>query len=222
MPIKQTYAQHGDACATAHAMEILGDRWTYPVLREVLLGPKRFGELTGSVRGVTPAVLTTRLREMERTGLIRRMTLPPPAGVAVYDATAWARDLTPILQDLGRWAQASPTRDLDVSGLTPDAAVQSMLTMAPTQPADPPIELAFHLWDARQAAGEGYRYDARWGDELTIRRIVGEPLAQTTIHADSSTWTAILYDGGSLADAQIEGTREPAERFVGAFQASPR
>lgn len=109
MPVKRTYADHGDACAAAHAMELIGDRWTHPVLRELMLGPKRFGELESSVRGITPAVLSARLRELEASGLVEKVVLPPPARVAAYGVTAWARDLQPIFEQLALWAHRSPT-----------------------------------------------------------------------------------------------------------------
>ena len=86
MPIKRSYADHGDACATAHAMELLGDRWTYPIVRELMLAPKRFSELAEGVRGITPATLTTRLRDLQAAGLVERVELPAPAR-----ATARAR-----------------------------------------------------------------------------------------------------------------------------------
>ena len=78
MPIKRTYAECGDACMTARAVELIGDRWTYPVLRELMLAPKRFKELSAAICGVTPAVLTTRLREMEAAGLVERVVLARP------------------------------------------------------------------------------------------------------------------------------------------------
>ena len=145
MPVKRSYADHGDACAAAHGMELIGDRWTHPVLRELMLAPKRFGELEASVRGITPAVLSARLRELEASGLVRKVVLPPPARVAAYELTAWARQLQPIFEDLARWAHGSPTWQPVGKGLTPDGAVQSMLTMAPAIALDPPLALGLHL-----------------------------------------------------------------------------
>src|SRR5690625_4818160 len=147
MPIKRTYATHGDACASSHPMELLGDRWTYPVLRELMLAPKRFAELEASWRGITPAVLTARLRQLEATGLVQRVTLPAPARVGAYAITEWASELRPVFESLARWALRSPVRETAGCGLTPDAVVQSMLTMAPPVAMDPPLEVGLHIAD---------------------------------------------------------------------------
>lgn len=221
MPSRRRYAQQGDACATAHAIELLGDRWTYPVIRELMLAPKRFGELESGLRGVTPAVLTARLRELEAAGLIRRATLPPPANVPVYELTDWARELEPTFAALGRWAHASPTRTLEGAGLTPDGAVQSMTTMAPSGPIEPAIELQLHLYDARVAPGGGYDYALSW-DAGGLRITRGtNPLAAATVRADSSEWALVLHAGRPLEGSAVEiaGDPAPVERVVGLFAA---
>jgi DNA-binding HxlR family transcriptional regulator len=219
VPVKRSYAEHGDACATAHALELLGDRWTYPVLREVLLAPKRFGELQAAVRGVTPAVLTTRLRELEDVGLVRHVVLDPPASVPVYEATDWAKQLAPALDALGRWAQESPTRRVDGCGLTPDATAQSMRTMAPTRGLQPPVELQLVLHDARSDRAFAYDYRVAWdADGLVITRgRAASPAA--VVHADSSTWARVLYEGAPLdSDAVVvDGDLAAVQRVVAQF-----
>ncbi|GAA1975992.1 helix-turn-helix domain-containing protein [Microbacterium pumilum] len=219
MPTRRRYAQQGDACATAHAIELLGDRWTYPVIRELMLAPKRFRELESGLRGVTPAVLTTRLRELEAAGLIRRVTLPPPANVPVYELTDWARELEPTFAALGRWAHASPTRTLEGAGLTPDAAVQSMTTMAPSESIEPPIQLELHLHDARVDGAAGYDYALSW-DAAGLRIARGSnPLASAAVRADSSEWALILHAGEPLgaSGVEIHGDRAAVARVVGLF-----
>ena len=221
MPIKRSYAEHGDACLTAHAVELIGDRWTYPVLRELLLGPKRFGELAAAVRGVTPAVLTTRLREMEATGLVEREVLPPPASVTVYRLTSWALELEPVLQALGRWAHRDPGRGAPVGGLTPDGVVQSMLTMAPANPPDQPLELQLELHDGRIPGDLGYTYRLSW-DEAGLRIERGEhPTAAATLRTDSSALAGMLYQAhGLLPDdgaTEISGDCTAVDLLLAAF-----
>jgi DNA-binding HxlR family transcriptional regulator len=216
MPIKRKYAEYGDACATAHAVELIGDRWNYPVLRELMLAPKRFNELLQAVRGITPAVLTSRLRDLETAGLVQRIVLPAPARVAAYDLTPWARQLEPILQQLGRWAIASPTRSED-GGLTPDAAIQSMRTMARAGGVEPPIELALHLFDARVAADPGYDYGLTWDcTGFRVERGTNDR-ATTWVRADSSAWISCLYEEGPLEPLQIDGDAAAVERLVRQF-----
>jgi DNA-binding HxlR family transcriptional regulator len=218
MPTKRTYAELGDACATAHAMELIGDRWNYPLLRELMLAPKRFGELLASVRGITPAVLTSRLRELQSADLVHKTTLPAPARVDAYELTEWGRELDPIMQMIGRWAQESPTRTAD-GGLTPDATIQSMRTMAPPGPLQPPIELSLHLFDGRLIDDPGYDYRVSWGRVGLIAERGDNPRADTRIDADSSTWARVLYDNLSVDSEGIyvEGRREPIQRLIEQF-----
>lgn len=220
MPIKKTYAEHGDACATAHALELVGDRWNYPVLRELMLAPKRFSELFASVRGITPTVLTTRLRQLEVVGLVRKVTLPAPARVVAYELTKWGQQLDPIMRELGRWAQASPTRTHD-GGLTPDATIQSMRTMAPPGELHPAIELALHLFDARIPEDPGYDYRISWGTTGLVAERGMNTRATGWVNADSSTWAGILYDSQSLDSkgVRIEGQRDSVQRLVDQFTA---
>jgi len=226
VPVKRTYADHGDACATAHAIELVGDRWNYPVLRELMLAPKRFGELLLSVRGITPAVLTSRLRQLERAGLLQRIIVPAPARVPAYELTEWGLALDPIMQALGRWGHLSPTRVVEGCGLTPDATIQSMRTMASPKSPHPPIELTLHLFDGRLPTDPGYDYTIAWTESgLTAGRGTN-PLGQAHVYADSSTWARVLYDGFPLNNEQVhvEGDHDLVQRLVSQFasiQSSP-
>lgn len=221
MPIKRSYAEHGDACLTAHAVELIGDRWTYPVLRELLLGPKRFGELAAAVHGITPAVLTTRLREMEASGLAVRDMLPPPASASIYRLTPWALELEPVLQAMGRWAHRDPGRGAPVGGLTPDGAIQSMLTMAPPSPPVGGLELQLDLHDARVSGDLGHSYRLSWdGSGLRIER--GEhPAPAATLRADSSALAGMLYEVHGLLPGdeatEVTGDRDAVDRLLAAF-----
>lgn len=219
MPVKRSYTDHGDACATAHAMELLGDRWTYPILRELMLAPKRFNELAEGVRGVTPAVLTARLRDLEAAGLIERVKLPAPVRATAYRVTAWGHELRPVFTALGRWAQASPVWHPEGCGLTPDAAVQSMLTMAPSIEFTRPVELELRLHDGRITPSQSYTYRLHWGSELSIAR-EGAPHARATVTGDSSTWVGVLYDGVALATMQVDDDVAEVDRVVSAFTGS--
>src|SRR5881397_1077407 len=81
--------RYDDACGLAHALELLGERWAMLVLRELAYGPRRFFELKADLQGISANVLTQRLTELEARGLVRKMRLPPPASVQVYEATPW-------------------------------------------------------------------------------------------------------------------------------------
>src|SRR5690606_34821577 len=107
-PAKRSY---DDACAAAHALDLIGERWSLLVMRELMLGPKRFSDLRADLPGVSANVLTQRLEGLEEAGILRKTKLPPPASVQVYELTDWGYESEPILQALGRWAARSPKHD---------------------------------------------------------------------------------------------------------------
>src|SRR5919107_1537683 len=96
--------RYDDACGLAHALHLIGERWAMLVLRELAYGARRFSELKADLPGISANVLTQRLTELERRGLVRKTTLPPPASVQVYEATAWALEAAPVIGALGKWA----------------------------------------------------------------------------------------------------------------------
>src|SRR5437764_9209079 len=88
--------QYDDACGLAHALELLGERWAMLVLRELAYGPRRFSELRADLQGISANVLAQRLTELESRGLVRKIRLPPPASVQVYEATEWGLEVVPL------------------------------------------------------------------------------------------------------------------------------
>lgn len=105
MPIRREY---GQGCGTAHALDLIGDRWALLVVRELVLGPKRFTDLRDGLPGIGPNVLSQRLKELEQADVIRRRVLPPPAGSTVYELTEWGSELEEVVVQLGRWGARSP------------------------------------------------------------------------------------------------------------------
>src|SRR5215216_6557168 len=112
-PLRKTgdKRRYDDACGLAHALELIGERWAMLVLRELAYGPRRFSELRADLQGISANVLTQRLTELEGRGLIRKIRLPPPASVQVYEATAWGLEAVPVIASLGKWAARSPLHD---------------------------------------------------------------------------------------------------------------
>jgi DNA-binding HxlR family transcriptional regulator len=100
----RTYGQH---CGIARALDLVGERWALLVIRELVLGPKRFTDLRAGLSGVATNVLTDRLKQLERDGVVRRRTLPPPAASTVYELTEYGRELEPTLLAFGRWGAKS-------------------------------------------------------------------------------------------------------------------
>src|SRR6266542_1496523 len=100
---RRSYDQY---CALARALDVIGERWTLLVVRELLLGPKRYKDLLDGLPGIGTNLLAQRLRELEENGLVRRRRLPAPAGVAVYELTEAGRALEDSVLALGRWGAA--------------------------------------------------------------------------------------------------------------------
>jgi DNA-binding HxlR family transcriptional regulator len=224
VPIRHTYAEHGDACAAAHAMDVVGDRWAVIVIRELMLGPKRFSDLLAGMLGATPTVLTARLRDLERAGVVDRVELAPPARVPVYRLTEWGLEFQAILQALGQWAQRSPTRPAD-GYLTPDAAILAMCTMA--DGPSPRTSLAFDLGlhDHRDPKLTRYWYRIAWGpDPLSATKYDSEVTTAEALVCSSETWTNLLFSPEHKAlltspavTARGRGTRI-AKAFLSHFQ----
>ena len=105
---------YGDGCSSAHALDLVGERWALLIVRDLLFGPKRFTDLHAGLPQASPNVLTQRLRELEEAGIVRRRRLPPPASANVYELTEWGAGLEPILMGLQRWGAASPSFPHDV------------------------------------------------------------------------------------------------------------
>lgn len=97
---RRSYEQY---CAVAYGLDVIGERWTLLIVRDLLLGPKRYKDLLEGLPGIGTNLLADRLHEMERVGLVERTVLPPPAGSTVYQLTEAGQGLEPALIALGRW-----------------------------------------------------------------------------------------------------------------------
>lgn len=103
MPPRRSYDQY---CSAARALDLVGDRWTLLIVRELLAGPRRYTDLHADLPGVSTDVLASRLKDMERDGLATRRRLPPPGAATVYELTERGRGLLPVLQAFGAWGEA--------------------------------------------------------------------------------------------------------------------
>lgn len=102
---------YNDACGTAFGLEVIGERWALLVVRELMLGARRFSDLRAALPGLSAKVLTERLTALEASGVLVRRMLPPPGKAQVYELTAWGLAAEPLIQELGRWAAQSTAHD---------------------------------------------------------------------------------------------------------------
>jgi DNA-binding HxlR family transcriptional regulator len=210
-----TKRSYGDSCGIARALDLVGERWALLVVRELVHGPKRFTDLRAGLPGVSADVLSQRLRDLERAGIVRRRTLPPPAPARVYELTAWGAELEPVLLALGRFGSRAPLAP-EPPPLSVDATVMALqTTYRPAGGRRGESHYALSL-------GED-RFEIQAGDELIVRRgEARQPVAG--IETDPGTLMAVLWHGQALEDAiadssmRIAGDRAAIERLLGTFR----
>lgn len=98
--VSRSYRQY---CAVARGLDLVGERWTLLIVRDLLTGPKRYKDLLAGLPGIGTNLLATRLRDLEEQGFVGRRVLPPPAGSTVYELTEVGQALEPVVTALGRW-----------------------------------------------------------------------------------------------------------------------
>ena len=210
-----TMRTYDDGCAAAHALDLVGERWALLVVRELLLGPKRFTDLRAGIPKASPNVLSQRLRELERAGVVRRRKLPPPAASRVYELTDWGEELEPVIISLGRWGARSPSKPCDAE-LGVDSLVLSFRTMFDSLAADG-LTASYEL----RLGEDRFRAVVADGRFEIFRGIADQPDA--TIETDAGTLAALVYDGRDLdealrsGDLRIEGDESAVARFLGLF-----
>jgi DNA-binding HxlR family transcriptional regulator len=205
---------YGDPCGIARALDLVGERWALLVVRELLLGPKRFTDLRTGLSGASPNVLSQRLRELEQAGIVQRRKLGPPAGIWVYGLTDWGLELEPVVLDLARWGSRS--RSVPTAELSVDALILALKTTF-----DP------HAADGLRAIYELRLGEERFRVEVADRRIdlargaTARPDA--TIEADTATLRSLVFGGRELADVlpsgglKVEGDQQAVKRFLRLF-----
>jgi DNA-binding HxlR family transcriptional regulator len=207
--------KYDEGCAVAHALDVIGERWALVVVRELLLGPKRFTDLRAGMPGASAAVLAQRLRELDEAGVVRQHKLPPPAGSQVYELTDWGAELEPVVTQLGRWGSRSSSMPYEA-----DRSVDSLVLSLRA------------LFDRRAAQGFSATITLRLGEnhfsieiddgQLQLTRGQAErPTA--TLETEPQTLATLLYRGRSLEDAvrtgdvTITGETAAIARFLRLF-----
>lgn len=212
---------YGDACAAAFGMELIGERWSLPVVRELMLGGRRFSDIRASLPGISAKVLTERLDSLETAGIVMRVSLGRPTPAKLYALTPWGQALEPMMQQLGRWAVQSPRFDPKLP-LTPVSLMLSMRTMI--------VPEAARGWQVAVRFEIGAEcFDGRLdGGDLRIMRASPEPAeAQIVFRApDANAYLWVFYGKQPLGSPgltlEADGDAALIERFIGMFRLPPR
>ena len=208
---------YDDACGTAFAMELVGERWALLVVRELMFGARRFSDLRANLPGISAKVLTERLAGLEEAGVLNRRKLPPPVSAQVYELTEWGYRAEPLVQELGRWAAMSSRHDPTLP-LSPVSLMLSMRTMFdPAKAAGMQATIGFDI--------VGETFVARLANgALPIER--ADPgIAEAVFRAPGAPVLAGLLYGGVGADELerdaglvIEGDRDLALVYADIFE----
>lgn len=212
----ETRRRYDDACGTAHALDLVGDRWTLLVVRELMFGPRRFGEIRAALTGISANVLTQRLEALDTAGIVMRRRLPPPASVQVYELTPWGYESEEAIKSLGRWAARSPGHDPSLP-LSAASLMLSFRTMLSAERAgDLTATIGFRI-------GEEVFEAKIAGGDIVIARQHPEAADVTFAAADATLIAAVVYGGMPIAAAiaqgmiAISGDMALAERFATLF-----
>jgi DNA-binding HxlR family transcriptional regulator len=206
---------YGDPCGIARALDRVGERWALLVVRELLLGPRRFTDLRTGLPAASPNVLSQRLDQLEEAGVIQRRTLPPPAASTVYELTPWGAELAPVIRALAQWgSRATP---LPRGDLSTNALVIALETTFDAEAAESLRARIALVLDAEPFVAEVAR------KKLAITR--GELTApDATITTDARTLRAVTFGGKDVRQAQrdgalaLAGDEAIATRFLGLFR----
>jgi DNA-binding HxlR family transcriptional regulator len=205
---------YDDACGTAHGLELVGDRWALLVMRELLLGARRFSDLKRDLPGISANVLKQRLDELEARGLLNKVRLPPPAARDAYQATEWGLEIEPVIQSLGRFAARSPGHDPTLP-LSPVSLMMSFRTMI----------------DEKKARGFDGRIVFQIGEETFLVRVRKEKLrvargsigaVDATISGRPEQIAAVVYGGAPAEGLAFAGDEALARRFLSLFTLPPK
>ncbi len=225
MKLQKETGSHGkwyqDACGTAFALELIGERWSLLIVRELMLGGRRFSDLRASLPGISAKVLTERLGSMEEAGVLMRRKLPPPAATQIYELTEWGYLAEPAIQELGRWAARSPDHDPHLP-LTPVGMMLSMRTMlVPGAMGDVAARVGIAV------GADEFLADLQRG-QLPVRRGAAAEGDVVFRMAQPTPMLRLIYGHEGLEDVEassdlvVQGNRDLAQRFVRLFALPPK
>jgi DNA-binding HxlR family transcriptional regulator len=176
-----TQRVYGQYCGFARALELVGERWALMIVRDLLIGPRRFSDLQRGLPGIPTNILTARLKEMERSGLVERTVQPRESGGGVaYALTQAGKDLEPAVYSLGRWGAKRLGDPRPGETVTPDSLAMALRTTF--QPA--------------AAKGKTVSFELRFGEIVLRADVVKGKLA--VAHGPSPRPDLIIETGPAL------------------------
>ncbi|GAA2851222.1 winged helix-turn-helix transcriptional regulator [Streptosporangium fragile] len=210
---------YGQFCGLARALEIVGERWALLIVRDLLVGPRRFTDLRRGLPRIPTNILSGRLKELEHAGVVRRRVLPRPAASVVYELTEYGRELDDIVLRLGRWGARTLGEPGPEDVVTPDSLVMALrATFSP-----------------EAAGGSRVSYELHVGETVVHAHVdggvlkVGEgPLTGADLVLEAGPGLRRLMAGEigpreAIETGAVRVTGDPAllDRFAGTFRIGP-
>jgi DNA-binding HxlR family transcriptional regulator len=214
---------YDQVCPIATALDVLGDRWTLLVVRDLVLGPRRFTDLQRGLPGLAPDVLTARLRHLQSAGLVAAIDLPPPASHRAYRLSGDGQEVRSILQALGRWGWSRMPEPRDPDDLSAGRVlVTCLIDPSPTAIPDGGV---WEMWIDLQPATvtvAGGRLDIAWGTapdpDARVRMSVAVlwALVRSRLDVDVAIARGAVQVDGDPHDARavIDALRHPVRGDV--------
>jgi DNA-binding HxlR family transcriptional regulator len=189
-------------CPIAHALELVGERWSLLVVRELLHGPRRYTDLAASLPGIGTNILASRLKDLEGCGIVTKRRLPPPAASQVYELTPYGVALRPLMRELALWGLKSmgPPRPDDVAPGWLESALDLVFA-----PAAPPGTFLFRIDDEVAHVVDG---QARDGDVEQPDAVIETDITSFYFLVVEDRWDGVT----------VEGDHELLEQFVDAVR----
>lgn len=200
----RSYSQY---CPVAHALDLVGERWSLLVVRELAHGPLRYSDLHEHLPGCGTNILAARLRTLEEGGVVARRKLPPPAGSTVYELTPLGEGLRPVLHELAHWGARSlgpPTGDVE---LVPGWLARALRTAVASATA--PGRYAFAVGEEEAGIVGGAVVEGR----------VPDP--DVRVRCDGVGFYHLLVDRVVSPDAEVEGDGALLERLLASLPPAP-
>jgi DNA-binding HxlR family transcriptional regulator len=219
MELQKETTRHGkwydDACGTAFALELIGERWSLLIVRELMFGGRRFSDIRAGLPSISAKVLTERLEGLESAKIVQRRQLPPPVATQVYELTRWGYASETAIKELGRWAASSPDHDPRL----PLSSASLMLSLRT-------------MFDGSRAGGLAVIGAIRLDHDLFVVEVAnrklraerGEPEAPDFIFKApvatliaAAVYGKVPFDDLAAAGLTVTGDREAAMRYVECF-----
>jgi len=213
--------RYGQYCGLAHALELVGGRWSLLIVRELLTGPKRFSELEHELPGIATNVLSTRLRELEEAGLVRRSLLAPASSSVVYGLTPYGLALEEPVVHLGMWGSRSLGEPEEDDFFSPGAlaiALRGAFRPAEAEGVDLEVEIRFEERPLHVSVRDGQlSFPPEAPSEARL-------VLETTPQAFAELLAGRLDIDPAMGSGRlrVDGPKREARRFFQIFRLPPR